>query len=90
MTLEELGRFEAATEAFDLMLAMPAVRADPRFTARLRARRSAALAELGRLEEARADAEWIITGQDPFTLRGIPDPVTACVIQRATAARAEG
>ena len=57
MTLEELGRFEAATEAFDLMLAMPAVRADPRFTARLRARRSAALAELGRLEEARADAD---------------------------------
>ena len=57
MTLEELGRFDAATEAFDLMLAMPAVRADPRFTARLRARRSAALAEPGRLEEARADAD---------------------------------
>jgi tetratricopeptide (TPR) repeat protein len=57
MTLEELGRFEAATEAFDLMLPMPAVRADALFTARLRARRSATLAELGRLEEARTDAD---------------------------------
>jgi tetratricopeptide (TPR) repeat protein len=57
VTLEELGRFDAATEAFDRLLAMDVVRANQRFTARLCARRSATLAELGRLEEARSDAE---------------------------------
>jgi len=56
MALEELGRFEAAAEAFDRMLAMPAVRANARFTAGLHARRAATLAEIGRLDDARADA----------------------------------
>jgi tetratricopeptide (TPR) repeat protein len=57
LTLEELGRFQDAAVAFDHMLALPMVRGNATFTARLRARRAAILVELGRTEEARADAD---------------------------------
>jgi tetratricopeptide (TPR) repeat protein len=57
LTLEELGRFQDAAAAFDHMLALPSVRGNTAFTARLRARRAAILVELGRTEEARADAD---------------------------------
>ena len=57
LTLEELGRFQDAAAVFDHMLALPSVRGNAAFTARLRARRAAILVELGRTEEARADAD---------------------------------
>ncbi len=57
LTLEELGRFQEAADVFDHMLALPSVRGNALFTARLRARRAAILVELGRTEEARADAD---------------------------------
>jgi tetratricopeptide (TPR) repeat protein len=57
LTLEELGRFQDAADVFDHMLALPMVRGNATFTARLRARRAAILVELGRTEEARADAD---------------------------------
>jgi len=57
LTLEELGRFQDAAAAFDHLLALPNVRGNTAFTARLRARRAAILVELGRTEEARADAD---------------------------------
>ena len=40
--------------------------------------------------ETLADGEWIVEWQDPIVLRGIPDPVVACVFRRATAARRPG
>ena len=55
--MEELGRFQDAAAVFDHMLALPSVRGNATFTARLRARRAAILVELGRTEEARADAD---------------------------------
>jgi tetratricopeptide (TPR) repeat protein len=57
LTLEELGRFQDSAAVFDQMLALPSVRGNTAFTARLRARRAAILVELGRTEEARADAD---------------------------------
>jgi tetratricopeptide (TPR) repeat protein len=57
LTLEELGRFQDAAAVFDHMLALPSVRGNATFTARLRARRAAILVELGRTEEARTDAD---------------------------------
>jgi tetratricopeptide (TPR) repeat protein len=57
LTLEELGRFQDAADIFDRMLALPNVRGNAPFTARLRARRAAILVELGRTDEARADAD---------------------------------
>jgi tetratricopeptide (TPR) repeat protein len=57
LTLEELGRFQDAATVIDRMLPLPSVRGNTTFTARLRARRAAILVELGRTDEARADAD---------------------------------
>ena len=57
LTLEEMGRFQDAAVVFDHLLTLPMVRGNATFTARLRARRAAILVELGRTEEARADAD---------------------------------
>ncbi|MBV9630013.1 MAG: tetratricopeptide repeat protein [Xanthobacteraceae bacterium] len=57
LTLEEMGRFQDAAAVFDHMLTLPMVRGNATFTARLHARRAAILIELGRTEEARADAD---------------------------------
>ncbi|MBV9237690.1 MAG: tetratricopeptide repeat protein, partial [Xanthobacteraceae bacterium] len=57
LTLEEMGRFQDAAAVFAHMLTLPMVRANATFTARLHARRAAILIELGRTEEARADAD---------------------------------